>query len=189
MRDHDPTDPRSGVPTGTTRRSLVRAAAWSLPVVSISAMAPALAASGLDPGLSVTGQFVIHDWGDGEWGVVPTLTVRNSSLKATASLVVTLTFATAAFGTLTSIINAPAADGTWTITRTGPTDANPAWVYTLTRAGGLGAGQSSWFGSDSPAYNPFSIAWFTQPTVTSIPLTVSGDAGFMAGAGAMSLAG
>ena len=94
-----------------TRRTLVRGAAWSVPVVSIAAAAPAFAASGTS---SLTGGAAVK-WGNGSTKHVSwDLTLTNGAV-AIDSVSITFTYTPNGGGTFTSFtINGYApTDNTW----------------------------------------------------------------------------
>lgn len=98
--------------TRPTRRTLVRGAAWSVPVISIAAAAPAFAASG---STTVTGG-AAHKWGTGQtkhvsWDV----TIANGAIELD-KVVITFSYVPQGGGTFTtfSMGGYSPTDTTWT---------------------------------------------------------------------------
>jgi hypothetical protein len=176
-----------------SRRTLVRGAAWSVPVVSVAAAAPAFAVlSNTTTTPQLTGGYWVMDWSGGRYGLVPTITVSNPSAKLTGQLTITLTFAYPDFMGDTSghpaqpgFSNAFASTQTWVLNT--PRPSSTGVVVQLICSAGLGAHQSDTITGQIAnwRFNPATIDWANSPTA-AVQMTVQASGpGFDTGVGVM----
>lgn len=188
-RSRSPRSPRSpGSWRGArSRRSVVRAAAWSVPIVSVATAPPARAAVSDTDALAVQlAEYYVHPWPEGTFGVVPRITLSNPRSVRAVYVHVQLTFPVASFTGTDDESDPPApgfdhfvAIGDWscgyTVPRPGDTD-----VYVqLYPDQGIAATGASTVGTvaqpaDPPSLDWRNLAWQASGApAPSIPLQVA----------------
>jgi hypothetical protein len=129
--------------------------------------------------LTVSGQFWIHSWGDGTYGVAPTITVTNPSAALTDEVIVSLTFPYPDFRADDSgapaqpdIVNQPFASAkSWVIDLPRPAAGARAAVVDFTCPAGLSGHETVTIGAGQLSANPSTITWVNNPTATSVAIT------------------
>jgi hypothetical protein len=190
--------------TSTSRRTLVRAAAhsaWAVPVVSAASAAPASAATSGAAGTQLvveSAQFwvVKATKGNGRWWVVPQIVIRNPGSDSTSFPVFTMHFPTSDFVGVVPTAHGLATPSfnnigglygpTWGSESQTPTATENTLAMTVYSP--LAPGSRLTLGT-GPVSNPGALAWYNNPTVSSIAFEVSaGRAGFAVTAGSMARA-
>jgi hypothetical protein len=159
--------------------------AWVVPAVSLATAAPALAAaSGTPLRLDASsGWFWVKDWSwyDGTFGVVPQLTITNTTSLPAGTVTLTLEFPVSDFiGPLTSsdpsspsLVNlSELSNDRWTVQTPGPKPGDSSVLIEFTSIAGLAAGASITLASSGGRDNPGSIGWTNDPTA-SVPFVVT----------------
>lgn len=132
---------------GTTRRTLVRTAAWSVPVVSIAVAAPAFAASGASS--TIVGGAAVK-WSNGnEKHVSWDLTLTNGPV-AIDTITITFSYAPTSTGPFTSfeIYGYSATTGPRDTTWTYPPIGAPTSTVTATHVNDIAAGSTTLIHTD-----------------------------------------
>jgi hypothetical protein len=157
-----------------TRRTLVRGAAWSVPVVSIAAAAPAFAASGTS---SLTAGGAAVKWGNGSTKHVSwDLTLTNGAV-AIDTVSITFTYAPNGGGSFTSftIFGYTPTDNTWVFP---PIPVDGAASVTATHSADIAANSTTrihtdFAGSDNSAGTvsaTATIKYVGSSTTVQVPL-------------------
>jgi hypothetical protein len=165
-----------------TRRTLVRGAAWSVPVVSIAAAAPAFAASGTS---SLTAGGAAVKWGTGPVKHVSWDLILTNGAVAIDTVSITFTYTPNGGGTFTSftIHGYAPADNTWAFP---PIPVDGTATVTATHADDIAANSTTrihtdFAGSDNSAGTVSATAtvkYVGSSTTVQVPLgTVAWGAG------------
>ncbi|HEX4470513.1 MAG TPA: hypothetical protein VH085_00990 [Nocardioides sp.] len=198
----DPNRPRWYGEPSATRRTWMRAAAnaaWSAPLVSVAAAAPAHAATSTANGTGlafVSATFYLWSLGSSTC-VDPVITVTNPTSRAASPIWIDLQFATSDFVGANTFLDPPtpsyvdlpipSSDGSWTVETLGHSSGDTIVTVRLRRAKGLAAGETSTVGGAVNKYVPFGIIFANNPTATSVPVVLgTSTAGFPVTPGTLS---
>jgi hypothetical protein len=201
--ENDPSRPRWYGEPGATRRTWVRAAAnaaWTVPLVSVAAAAPAHAVTSTANGTGlafVSATFYL--WSDDPYTCVdPVITVTNPTSRAASPIWIDLLFATSDFVGANTFLDPPtpkyvdlpipSSDGSWTVETLGHSPGDTIVTVRLRRDKGLAAGETSTVGGAVNKYVPFGIVFKNKPTVTTVPVVLgTSAAGFPVTPGTLAL--